>query len=66
MTRRDFKAFARMIASLPTWFDGMTSDADVRDRLAREMADVLEQGTVRFDRARFLRACGSGGDDNGA
>jgi hypothetical protein len=47
MTRRHFCFIAEVIASLPD-----------REEAARAFADQLAQTNVRFDRERFLVACG--------
>jgi len=49
MTRRDFELIADTIRELPT---------TMRLRVALQFADNLRGTNPRFDRVRFLRACG--------
>lgn len=51
MTRRDFEHIAATVAAVESAAD--------RARMAREWADRLAPTNPRFDRARFLRACGA-------
>jgi hypothetical protein len=52
MTRKDYVMIADTIAT--SWHASADSKAD----LAYKFADVLEADNPRFDRARFLTACG--------
>jgi hypothetical protein len=52
MTRKDYVMIAEVIAT--SWHGSEDTQAD----LARNFADVLEADNPRFDRARFLAACG--------
>ena len=52
MTRKDYVLIADTIAT--AWHASADSKAD----LAYKFADVLEEDNPRFDRARFLVACG--------
>ena len=52
MTRKDYVMIADTIAT--AWHASADSKAD----LAYKFADVLEEDNPRFDRARFLTACG--------
>ena len=57
MTRKDYEAFARMFASLAP----LPSDTIARSTwwsLVQESAQVFAYDNVRFDRARYFRACG--------
>lgn len=52
MTRKDYKLIAEVIAV--SWF----GNAELKADLANNLADKLEQDNPRFDRSRFLIACG--------
>ena len=52
MTRKDYKLIAEVIAV--NMFDSYEGKVDLVDNLANK----LEQDNPRFDRARFLEACG--------
>lgn len=66
MTRKDYIALARAIEaareSLPDGRPPATVDELAyefgRDQTARFIADVLEADDIRFNRDRFLEACG--------
>ena len=51
MSRKDYVSIAEVIKA------SAESD-DPREYIARNVADVLEQDNPRFDRARFMVACG--------
>lgn len=59
MTRKDYKKIAEVIKDR---IDDTEADADshyiVLARLGRAIADIMEQDNDRFDRVRFLDACG--------
>jgi hypothetical protein len=62
MTKRHFEAIARIFA-LRAGFDMSTIDYDngyntAVARLANDMADYFETENPRFDRDRFMEACG--------
>ena len=59
MTRKDYVMVADSIkASRENW-EGFTPEAqEAIDGLARSLASKLAQDNARFDRARFLEACG--------
>lgn len=53
MTKKDFEKLAAVIKA------GRTSDPDeYADKTARSTADTLATMNARFDRDRFLKACG--------
>jgi hypothetical protein len=54
MTRKHFVAIA---ASMKALRDS-TEDSDSVDDAARAIADVCAESNSRFNRARFLKACG--------
>lgn len=54
MTRKDYQ----LIASVLNKFTGEQGDVVERDAMAYDLADALAQDNPRFDRRRFLVACG--------
>ena len=52
MTKKDFELIAEVIGK--AWH----GSADTRADIANAFADELESTNPRFDRARFLTACG--------
>jgi hypothetical protein len=52
MTKKDFELIADVIGK--AWH----GSADTRADIANAFADELEETNPRFDRARFLTACG--------
>lgn len=57
MEHRHFATVAAIIAALPSNGDTHMSK-DNTQRVAEHFADHLARTNPRFDRARFLRACG--------
>lgn len=56
MSRQDFELIAEVITGL---FDSYGDRCDVyRNMIAEAFADELADTNPRFDRARFLKACG--------
>jgi hypothetical protein len=55
MTRKDYEFIAGIIASLSP----VVSDAMIR-YIARAFADCLQDTNPRFDKTRFVVACGKG------
>lgn len=60
MTKKDYELVARVLrdteaACLRSQWDAVWRD---RGRVAEAFADELASTNPRFDRARFLRACG--------
>jgi hypothetical protein len=51
MTKKDFELIAAVLRANST-------ETVVRERVALDFADELAATNPRFDRARFLRACG--------
>jgi hypothetical protein len=51
MTRKDYELIARVIRYAEI-------DERAGDRIARDFAYALAKDNPRFDRARFLKACG--------
>ena len=62
MTRKDYIALA---ASLRRIGSGTTDDASLRTffQCVSAVADALQSDNPRFDRAKFLEACGACGAD---
>jgi hypothetical protein len=52
MTRKDYVMIAEVIAT--SWH----TSAETKREIAQNFADALETDNPRFDRARFLEACG--------
>ena len=62
MTRKHFKAIAAILAG-KTVHDSIRTDYDVgyacaSQDIAKELSDLFEADNPRFDRTRFLAACG--------
>ena len=55
MTRKDFQLIADVINEFPRLDYGVES---VIEELAEELADALAGTNERFDREKFLAACG--------
>ena len=58
MTRKDYVLIAQTIADLMSDFNNGGDDSCSLSIVAEELADTLEKDNPRFDRARFLDACG--------
>ena len=58
MTRKDYEIIAEVICNLMQDFNNSGSDEVSLSLVAGEMADALQGTNPRFDRARFLTACG--------
>lgn len=58
MTRKDFQFIADVIKSMPTHAPALRT---ARRSAAHSFADALPRVNARFDRERFLAACGEGG-----
>ena len=55
MTRKDYELIAKVFKKFPRYTDELALNIEV---LATELGKALEQDNPRFDRARFLDACG--------
>lgn len=58
MTRKDYVMLARVIASHRAAYDEGETQLIGADSLVERIADALAADNPRFDRARFLKACG--------
>lgn len=59
MSRKDYQAIAAAIKSQTPLADESTASPMFwLERIAMRLADTLAQDNPRFDRARFLAACG--------
>jgi len=56
MTRKDYQTIANVFKAFE--IEGLGRPMDDRDNLAYNFADALELENPRFDRNRFLIACG--------
>jgi hypothetical protein len=60
MTRKDYVMIAEVIKTqieMSVKFEEEESQAGA-ENIARDLADALQADNARFDRARFLSACG--------
>ena len=69
MTRKDYVAFAELVSRIQPRFEGMCgngylyifhteTEGDPLEDLVAGMADVFAADNPRFDRGRFMAACG--------
>jgi len=61
MTRKDYVAIAAAIkdrVTIAQHIQGAAQRIGHYTELAREIAEVMARDNPRFDRARFLKACG--------
>jgi hypothetical protein len=58
MTRKDYVLIADTLANLMQDFNNCGDDSVSLSLVAEELADTLATDNPRFDRARFLTACG--------
>jgi hypothetical protein len=58
MTRKDYVLIADTLANLMSDFNNGGEDSVSLSLVAQELADTLEADNPRFDRERFLTACG--------
>ena len=58
MTRKDFEVIAEVIHSLAADFANGGEDTVSLSLVAGELASALSRTNERFDRVRFLKACG--------
>lgn len=58
MTRKDFKAIAVAIKDSASHSDGTPGSNYTLRIAASQIADVFEADNPRFDRSKFLTACG--------
>ena len=58
MTRKDYVLIADTLSNLMKDFNNCGGDSVSLSLVAEELADTLANDNPRFDRARFLDACG--------
>ena len=58
MTRKDYVLIAQTLSDLMKDFNNCGDDSVSLSLVAEELADTLANDNPRFDRARFLEACG--------
>lgn len=58
MTRKDYVLIAQTLSDLMKDFNNCGDDSVSLSLVAEELADTLATDNPRFDRARFLVACG--------
>ena len=58
MTRKDYVLISDTLANLMGDFNNCGDDSVSLSLVAEELADALQADNARFDRARFLTACG--------
>ena len=58
MTRKDYVLIADTLVNLMSDFNNCGDDSVSLSLVAEELADTLAKDNPRFDRARFLTACG--------
>jgi hypothetical protein len=58
MTRKDYVLIADTLANLMSDFNNGGEDSVSLSLVAQELADALQADNPRFNRARFLDACG--------
>lgn len=58
MTKKDFQAIANAISERLDTQHPTTEAASMIRGIARDLANVCQRNNPRFDRARFLKACG--------
>lgn len=60
MNRKDYELIAEAIKEEVLRWGGLTTVAEVQmaSAIASRIADALKRDNPRFDKARFMRACG--------
>lgn len=58
MTRKDYVIIAETLSNLMSDFNNGGDDTVSLTLVAHELAEALASDNVRFDRSRFLTACG--------
>jgi hypothetical protein len=58
MTRNDFELIARAVRETTKGPTGFSVGETDREAFAHSLADMCAAQNPRFDRARFLKACG--------
>ena len=60
MTRKDYEAIASVVSYVGDMHQHEQEKYSVVAMLAEGLADTLAEDNARFDRSRFLEACGFG------
>jgi hypothetical protein len=60
MTRKHYQAIANIIRELGGQKDIGVDGQSALFAMTRKLADMMEEESPRFDRARFVEACGFG------
>lgn len=60
MTRKHYQAIANIVRELGGQKDIGVDGQSALFAMTRKLADMMEEENPRFDRARFVRACGFG------
>lgn len=61
MTKKDYVKIANVLATFKTYSESMPASPwrqTALEEITGRMADMLAQDNPRFDRTRFLKACG--------
>ncbi len=58
MTKKDYETIAKIIAQVQREFRGVEDGVNALRDVAVFLASDLERDNPRFDRERFLKACG--------
>ena len=58
MTRKDYIRFAAMLKQERVFKGGSLAQDMIMARFTAKIADIFEQDNPRFNRAKFLKACG--------
>lgn len=61
MTKKDYEALAKALSALAQGSDNIYRSAGI-EASVKVVAEVLQNDNSRFDRNRFLAACGFGHD----
>jgi hypothetical protein len=60
MTRKDYEAIASVVSYVGDMYQSQQNEYEAILTLAEGLADTLARDNARFDRSRFLEACGFG------
>ena len=57
MTKKDYEAFAKVLKARMQYTRTVSYDSAIAD-IIEDITDIFQSDNPRFDRARFLKACG--------